>query len=127
MFNFLSRPFGRWWRRNFRGPVVTRVPHWDGGQLVQYRSGFVEYHGERGEIIDVERDLFYRSVMPRDWSCCMYGGGANVTIYNKTRDEAMQEVARNLGAVSFVDESHGFIFYKPRGYEPVAKLPGSVA
>lgn len=126
MFKFLTRPLGRWWRRRFPGEIQTTVGHWDGGKLVQYTSGYVEYHGPKGEVIDVERDLFYQAVMPRNWSCCVYGGGAAVTLYNKTRDEAMQEVARNLGAVAFVDESHGFIFYKPRGYEPVAKLPEAV-
>jgi hypothetical protein len=122
MFNFLKR----WVRRSFRGDVQSTVPHWDGGKLVQYDSGHVEYHGPKGEVIDVERDLFYQSAMPRDWQAYVYGGGAVVTLYNKTRDEAMQEVARNLGSVSFVDEAHGFIFYKPRGYVPVANLPGGV-
>lgn len=122
MINFLTR----WKRRHFRGAVITTVPHWDGGELVQYTSGYVEYHGTKGEVIDVERDLFYQAIGRRTWICSAYGGGTAVHLYNKSRDEAMQEVARNLGSVAHVDESRGLIFYKPAGYVPQAKLPDTL-
>lgn len=114
----------RWRRRHFRGVITTRVPHWDGGELVMFRSGHIEYHGTKGEIIDVERDLFYQSVMPRDWRCMAYGGGAAVPLYNMCRNEAMREVAATMGTVAYVDEAAGFVFYKPKGYQPTGVHEG---
>lgn len=70
--------------------------------------------------------FFRRWREPRfTWQCYAYGGGAAVTLYNKSRDAATAQVARELGSVAFVDESHRFIFYKPHGYMPTANAPES--
>lgn len=49
----------------------------------------------------------------RDWRLMAYGGGAPIEIKSMTKEKAITVCANNYGKVMYVDEQHGFIFFKP--------------
>jgi len=54
----------------------------------------------------------------RTWSFYRFHGGAALhSPYPMTHGEAIEYCSRNFGAVAFVDEEHGFIFFKPKSGE----------
>lgn len=48
------------------------------------------------------------------WIAHAYYGMGKVTLDRMTRTRAIEYVTKNFGVVTFVDDEHGFIFYKPR-------------
>lgn len=50
----------------------------------------------------------------QNWIAHAYYGNGKVTIGRMTRTRAVKYVTENFGEVKFVDDDHGFIFYKSR-------------
>lgn len=50
----------------------------------------------------------------RAWRLYAYGGGS--ITYEARRSDAIRYCGEVFGTVSFVDDEHGFIFYKPKGW-----------
>lgn len=48
----------------------------------------------------------------RDWRLMAYGGGAPIEVKAMTKEKAITFCANNHGKVMYVDEQHGFIFFK---------------
>lgn len=99
----------------YRGIEVKRLNAVSGGVYIQYESGYIEFVDPQGKKIDVVRVQHLRANKKRDWKCSPYGGGASIIFNNMTRNAAMERAARELGPVRYVDEQHGFIFYKKEG------------
>lgn len=51
------------------------------------------------------------------WIAHPYYGGGRVMLGRMTRKRAIKYVSQNFGAVMYVDDNHGFIFYKPHSGE----------
>lgn len=50
----------------------------------------------------------------RHWTAHTYYGAGKVTLGKMTRLRAVEYITKNFGVVTYVDNDHGFIFYKPR-------------
>lgn len=57
------------------------------------------------------------AVNPRmNWRFVAFGGGA-VDLEGLTRNQAITHCAQNFGEVAYIDDTHNFIFYKPKGWK----------
>lgn len=56
--------------------------------------------------------LWIRHNSRRVWKCMKTQGGGYVETRRLTRDRAMKFVNATMGTVLYVDERHGFIFYR---------------
>lgn len=118
--------FAHWWRRIVRGRVVSESDTDSGDLLREYRSGYIE-HIDRatGRKTDVIRDLHRRRFHPRTWRCSRVNGGGIVEYERVTRDEAVSRCSQELGAVIYVDDMNGFLFYRD-GSGVAGTLPNNV-
>lgn len=109
-----------WLRRKFRGRVIEKITTDTGHTIYKYRSGYVEHvDKDTGAKTDVLADLHERVHGLRTWKCSRMQGGGVVVFDNLNRDDAVARCARELGAVIYVDEPHGFIFYRDTTAIPV--------
>lgn len=106
------------WSRVFRGHCVSTAEHAEGGHLLQYASGYIEFRDKHGKCHDVHYDLYLADRKPRDWKLYAYGGGVTINLRNVTRDEAMRICAQDHGTVGFVDDEKSFIFFCARDWNP---------